>query len=152
VLMPPPAVIALLPAALLLAGCQSFALSLASAGATAALGASMAGVSYRTFTAPLAVVKKASLAALEVMGMTPESFASFDSGEIIVARAGGRTVEIELEPLTPRATRMRVATRDGGLFYDAATATEIVAQTQKLLDTPAATELARGAKRISAQD
>jgi hypothetical protein len=148
--MPPLA--ALLPFALLLAGCQSLALSLASAGATAALGASLAGISYRTFTAPLPVVKNASIAALEVMGMTPESFARFDSGEIIVARAAGRTVEIELEPLTMRATRMRVATRDGGLFYDAATAAEIVAQTEKLLDTPAATELAREAKRISVSD
>ena len=147
-----PALAALLPFALLLAGCQSLAISLASAGATAALGASLAGISYRTFTAPLPVVKNASIAALEVMGMTPESFSTFEAGEIIRARAAGRTVEIELEALTSRATRMRVATGDGGLFYDAATAAEIVAQTQKLLETPAATELARDAKRISAYD
>jgi hypothetical protein len=143
---------AVLSLALLLAGCQSLAISLASAGATAALGASLAGISYRTFTAPLPVVRKASIAALEVMGMSAESLGSFDSGEIIRAHAAGRTVEIELEPLTPRATRMRVATRDGGLFYDAATAVEIVAQTEKLLETPAASELARGAKRITASD
>jgi hypothetical protein len=122
-------------------------MSMAGAGATAALGATFAGVSYRTFTAPLPLVKKAALAALENMGMTPESFGRFEGGEIITARAAGRTVEIELEALTPRATRMRVSTRDGGLFYDAATASEIVAQTQKVLESPNATELARD-KRI----
>jgi hypothetical protein len=47
---------------------------------------------------------------------------------------------------------MRVSTRDGGLFYDAATASEIVVQTQKVLEGPAATELARDAKRISADN
>jgi hypothetical protein len=138
-------------AALFLAGCQSLATSMAAAGATAALGATLAGVSYRTFTAPLAVVKQASIAALENMGMAPESFGRFESGEIIVARAAGRTIEIELEALTGRATRMRVATRDGGFFHDAATAAEIVAQTQKALEAPAAA-LARDAKRISAAD
>jgi hypothetical protein len=142
-------------AALLLTGCQSLVTSMAAAGATAALGATLAGAAYRTFTAPAAVVKQASIAALENMGMTPESFGRFQgsetSGEIIVARAAGRTIEIELEPLTARATRMRVATRDGGFFHDAATAAEIVVQTQKALEAPAAT-LAREAKRISAGD
>jgi hypothetical protein len=134
--------------AVFLPGCQSLALSMAGAGATAAIGASIAGITYRTFTAPLPVVKKAALAALENMGMTPESFGRFEAGEIIFARAGGCSVEIELEALTARATRMRVSTRDGGLFFDAATANEIVAQTQKVLEAPAATELARDAKRI----
>jgi hypothetical protein len=139
---------AVLAVAVFLAGCQSLAMSMAGAGATAALGASLAGITYRTFTAPLPVVKKAALAALENMGMTPESFDTFESGEIISARASGRSVEIELEALTPRATRMRVSTRDGGLFYDGATASEIVVQTQKVLEAPSATELARDAKRI----
>jgi hypothetical protein len=141
-------VLAALAVAIFLPGCQSLALSMAGAGATAAIGASISGITYRTFTAPLPVVKKASLAALENMGMTPESFGRLEAGEIIVARAGGCTVEIELEALTPRATRMRVSTRDGGLFYDAATASEIVAQTQKALEAPAPTELARERKRI----
>jgi Protein of unknown function (DUF3568) len=144
--------LAVLPLALCLTGCQSLALSMAGAGASAALGASLAGISYRTFTAPLAVVKKASMAALENMGMTPESFGRFEAGEIIFARASGRSVEIELEALTPRATRMRVSTRDGSLFYDGATASEIVVQTQKVLEAAPATELARDAKRISVTD
>ena len=140
--------LAVLAAAVLLAGCQSLALSMAGAGATAAIGATLAGVSYRTFTAPLPAVKSAALAALDNMGMTPQSFGRFDAGEIISARAAGVTVEIELEALTARATRMRVSTRDGGIFYDAATAGEIVAQTQKVLEGPPPTELAHERKRI----
>src|SRR5438105_15358857 len=123
---------------LVLAACQPRALSLAGAGASAAVGASMSGISYRTFTAPLPVVKKASMAALENMGIQFESFGSFDAGEIIFARSTARIVEVELEALSQRATRMRVSTRDGGFFYDGATANEIVVQTQKILEAPVA--------------
>jgi hypothetical protein len=127
----------LLAACLGLAGCETVALSMAGAGASAAVSASMAGISYRTFTAPLPVVKKASMAALENMGIEFESFGKFDAGEIIFARSASRTVEVELEALSQRATRMRVSTRDGGFFYDGATANEIVAQTLKVLEAPA---------------
>ena len=121
---------------LVLAACQPLALSMAGAGASAAVGASLSGVSYRTFTAPLPEVKKASMAALENMGIEFQSFGSFDAGEIIFARSSGRSVEVELEALSQRATRMRVSTRDGGFFYDGATASEIVAQTQRILEAP----------------
>lgn len=117
----------------LLCGCQSLAVTMAGAGATAALGHSITGPSYRTFTAPFTTVRKASIAALKRMGIELESFGKFEGGEIIYARAEGRSIEIELEPISRRATRMRVATRNGGLFYDSATANEIVLQTEKML-------------------
>ena len=69
-----------------------------------------------------------------------------------MARTGGFTVQIELEALTERATRMRVVTRDGGFFYDAATANQIVAQTQKMLEARPATASVPGAKRVSSFD
>jgi hypothetical protein len=117
----------------LLGGCQTLALSVAGAGASAAIGHRLNGAAYRTFTAPYPAVKKASLAALKKMGITLDSFGKFDEGEIIYARAEGRTIEIELEPISKRATRIRVATQNGGLFYDSATANEIVLQTEKML-------------------
>jgi hypothetical protein len=116
-----------------LCGCETFALSLAGAGATAALGHRLNGAAYRTFTAPYPAVKKASLAALKHMGITLDSLGRFEAGEIIYARAEGRTIEIELEPISKRATRIRVATQNGGFFYDNATANEIVLQTEKML-------------------
>lgn len=108
-------------------------MSVAGAGATAALGQSLNGITYRTFTAPMSKVKKASLAALRHMGIAADSFGRFEQGEIIYARAKGWTVEIELEAISQRTTRVRVATRNGGFFYDGATANEIVQQTARML-------------------
>lgn len=125
--------LAALAGCLALAGCQPLVLSVAGAGATAALGHSLRGITYRTFTAPLPAVKKASLAALRMMGIKLDSFGRFEHGEIIYARARSWTVEIELVAISQRTTRLRVATRDGGFFYDAATANEIVEQTERLL-------------------
>ena len=116
-----------------LAGCETLALSVAGAGASAAIGHRLNGATYRTFTAPFPAVKKASLEALRKMGIAFESFGKFEYGEIIYARAEGRSVEIELEPISQLATRIRVATRNGGFFYDNATADEIVLQTEKML-------------------
>ena len=116
-----------------LAGCQSLAVSMAGAGAGMAFRYGIDGVAYRTFTAPAPAVKKASLVALERMGILVESTASFEGGEILLARSENRAIEIDIEPITPRATRMRIAAKNGGLFYDAATAAEIVAQTAAVL-------------------
>jgi len=123
----------LLACASALCGCETLALSVAGAGATSALAHRLNGATYRTFTAPYSAVKKASLAALRKMGIAPDSFDKLEHGEVIYARAKGRTIEIELEPISRRATRIRVATQNGGLFYDSATADEIVLQTEKSL-------------------
>lgn len=120
-----------------LAGCEPLALSLLGAGAGTALRYSIDGVTSRTFTAPAVEVKRASLAALERMGIAFESFDKFEYGELIYARAENRAIEIEIEPISPRATRMRIAAKNGGFLYDNATAAEIVAQTERLLGSAA---------------
>ena len=118
------------------AGCQPLALSLLGAGAGTAFRYSIDGVTSRTFTAPAVEVKHASLAALERMGIAFESLDKFEYGELIYARAENRFIEIEkIEPISPRATRMRIAAKNGGLLYDNATAREIVAQTERSLST-----------------
>jgi hypothetical protein len=114
-----------------LAGCEPLALSIVGAGAGAALRYTVDGVAHRTFTASAAEVKQASLAALERMGIAFQSFDRFEHGELIYARAENRLIEIEIEPISPRATRMRIAAKNGGWFYDTATANEIVAQTER---------------------
>lgn len=114
-----------------LAGCEPLALSIVGAGAGAALRYTIDGVAYRTFTASAAEVKHASLAALERMGIAFQSFDRFEHGELIYARAENRLIEIEIEPISPRATRMRIAAKNGGWLYDTATANEIVAQTER---------------------
>jgi hypothetical protein len=93
----------------------------------------MNGTPARTFTASLPKVKFASIGALKRMGIKPEDVKKIDNGELITARVGKREIEVELEFLTLNTTRMRVTARDGALFYDSATATEIIAQTEKSL-------------------
>jgi Protein of unknown function (DUF3568) len=119
------------------AGCEPLALSLLGAGAGTALRYSIDGATSRTFTAPATDVKHASLAALERMGIAFESLDKLEYGELIYARAENRAIEIEIEPISPRATRMRIAAKNGSVFYDTATASEIVAQTERSLASAA---------------
>jgi DNA-binding transcriptional ArsR family regulator len=120
-----------------LAGCEPLAISVLGAGAGAALRYGIDGVSYRTFTAPAPVVREASLAALERMGITLRSTDRFEGGEVLYANSDKRTIEIEVEPISAKATRVRIAAKNGGLFYDPATASEIIAQTERLLESAA---------------
>lgn len=120
-----------------LAGCEPLAISVLGAGAGTALRYSIDGAASRTFTASAAEVKHASLEALERMGIAFESFDRFEHGELIFARAENRAIEIEIEPISPRATRMRIAAKNGSFFYDNATASEIVAQTERSLASAA---------------
>jgi len=55
-----------------------------------------------------------------------------DNGVRFKARASDLEIEIDLEVLTPNATRMRSTARNG-LLMDSATATEIIRQTLKAL-------------------
>ena len=116
-----------------LTACAPLMMSAVSGGGSRAVSYTVDGFSYRTFTAPLPRVKDASLSALKRMGVESASAAKSDHGETIVAKATERDIEIRLESLTPKATRMRVTARNG-LLRDTATSAEIVAQIEKALD------------------
>jgi hypothetical protein len=120
-----------------LAGCEPLAISMLGVGAGAALRYSIDGVTYRTFTASVPEVRKASLAALERMGMDAGAAEKLEGGELIFATSNYRTIEIEVEPISAKATRLRIAAKNGGFFYDSATAAEIIAQTERQLDSSA---------------
>ena len=115
-----------------LAACAPLMMTAVSAGGSRAVSHTLDGVSYRTFTAPLPRVKDASLSALKRMGVESASAEKFDQGETLTAQATERDIEIKLEALTPKATRMRVTAKNG-LFRDTATSAEIVAQIEKAL-------------------
>lgn len=131
-----------------LAGCEPLALALLGAGATSTVRYNLDGVAARTFTAPAERVKLASLAALERMGIRLNSSSATDTSELIYARAARRDIEIELEPISARATRLRVTARDdSSIFYDSATAMEIVQQTEKMLAAGAVANFRSGGIR-----
>ena len=130
-------ILLLLGACSLVSACEPVAIALVGAGASVAFRYNIDGVAARTFTASAAEVRAASLAALERMGITLDSSTSQEGSEILVARAPSREIEIELEPITKQATRLRVTARGASIFYDNATAIELVQQTGKILDATA---------------
>jgi hypothetical protein len=123
-------------------GCAEVGLTLFGVGAGVAAGTGTGytrdGVAYRTFTASLEDVRRATLASFRRMDIGVKSDESTPEGRKIVALAGDRTLDIELEQLTARTTRMRVVAKHGVLFRDRATAGEVVAQTERALHAPSA--------------
>jgi len=101
-------------------------------GTAAGVQHTLTGIAYRTFSAPLARVRASVNAALKHMDITVAGTERIDNGERIKARAADREIEIDLEAISPRTTRMRSTARSG-VFMDAATATEIILQTEKAL-------------------
>ena len=122
----------LVPAAGALAACAPLAITGAGVGAAAGVTHTLGGITYRTFTSPMPRVKGATLSALNRMGINGISSSKKEGTEIILAKASGRDIEIQLEPLSPNTTRMRTVAKNG-FFYDSATATEIILQTEKAL-------------------
>jgi hypothetical protein len=118
----------------MLSGCASIAVTLAGLGFGAGASHYMSSVNYRTFTEPLQTVRQAVLTSLWRMQIELASSERTDQGMLFKARTSNRDIEIELEAVTERSTRMRtVAHPDGGLLLDASTAAEISSQTEKAL-------------------
>ncbi len=119
--------------ALPLAGCDPLTLTLAGVGAGAGVAHTMGGYVYRTFTLPLPRVKSGTMTALNRMAIKVASTEKFEAGERINAKGMDRDIEIELEAVSPKTTRMRAIARRSGLLMDSATATEIILQTERVL-------------------
>ena len=118
-----------------LSGCMAAATTAAGIGGSAAVNHTINGITYRTFTAPAPKVKNATINALDVMKIkvVSESRPDKNNMRIITAKTTGRNIEVQLEPISDNATRMRVIAKNGGLFYDSATADEIIDQTRRQL-------------------
>jgi hypothetical protein len=126
-------------AALLPLGCAAPAgVALFSAGTGVAMGTSvdytLNGIAYKTFVQPMPNVRRATLAGLNQMGMKVMQDKKTDTGWTITASANDRDIEIDLESLTPRATRIRVVANNGIIFKDRATEAAIIDQTADALD------------------
>lgn len=122
----------LLVAACGVGGCAGLAVGAASIGGGVAVSHQLGGITYRTFTEPLPRVRAAVIVALERMAIRLAGSEGMDQGERLIAWAGNRRIEIELEALTPNTTRLRaVARKDHGLLVDSATAVEIINQVEK---------------------
>src|SRR6266436_10313818 len=101
----------------LLNGCAAVGLTLFGVGAGTATGTSVAytldGVAYRTFTAPLPQVESATRTALNRMGIKVEATAKTEQGKAIKAIGNERDIEVELEMVTAKTTRIRTVAKQG---------------------------------------
>ena len=123
---------------LLLQGCAAgVGLTLFGVGAGVTTGTSVAytldGIAYKTFTAPLPQVETATRTALDRMGIKVEATSKIDQGKAIKAVTNDRDIEIELEMVSNKTTRIRTVAKQGIFFKDRATATEIIIQTERAL-------------------
>jgi len=123
---------------LYLNGCAApVALTLFGVGAGVTTGTAvsytMDGIAYRTFTAPLSQVERATLMALNDMGMEVDGAEKTDEGKAIKAKGADRQIEIELQAVSSKTTRIRTVAKQGWFFKDRATATEIILQTERIL-------------------
>jgi hypothetical protein len=124
-----------------LQGCAvgGLGLMLAATGTGLAAGAgvdhTLSGITYKTFAVSRNQLRFATLKTLHRMDLRVVKDKRHKDHHEIEATALDRKIEIELEPLTRRTTRMRVVANQGQIFFkDAATATEIIVQTAQTLD------------------
>jgi hypothetical protein len=121
---------------LALSGCAAVALTAVGVGMATGVSHTLGGIVYKTFAAPQPKVRRSTVAALGRMQIRIVEAKHEGSTEVIKARAADRDIAVEIEALTPNTTRLSVtAVKDGGLIRDAATATEIILQTEKLVGT-----------------
>lgn len=119
-------------------GCAAAGLTLFGVGAGVSTGTGVSytldSIAYKTFTAPVEDLQGATLKTLKRMDITVKENKPGESGRRIVATASDRTIEIELDRLTAKTSRMQVVAKQGWLLRDRATAMEIIIQTEQTLD------------------
>jgi len=115
-----------------LSACDPITLTALGVGAAAGVQHTLTGIAYKTFSMPLPKVRTAVNGALAHMDIQVGATEKIDNGVRIKARAADRDIEIDLEALTSKTTRMKSTARNG-FFMDSATATEIILQTEKQL-------------------
>jgi hypothetical protein len=127
-------VVVLALGSLSLQGCVAVGLTALGVGMATGVSHTLSGMVYKTFSSPQKNVKQATYTAFNRMQIRVVNSKRAGSTETIVAKAGDRDIEVELEALTPATTRMLVtAKKDGGLLRDGATATEVILQTEKFV-------------------
>lgn len=117
-----------------LSGCAAAALTAGGIAGSAGVNHTLSGIVYKTFAAPEGQLRVATLKTLNRMQMKVKKDEKVDFGRHIQATAVDREIDIELERLTPSATRMRVSTSNDMIFKDSATSTEIILQTAQVLE------------------
>lgn len=116
-----------------LSGCETLAVTALGLSASAGMTHKSDSVTYRTFTAPTTKVIAASLRALQKMGIELQGTDRTEGGQVIKAATQEYVIEVEIEAISPSATRVKAIARRSMFSYDGATAREIIQQTERAL-------------------
>ena len=125
--------ILLLCSTLGLSACDPVTLTVLGIGASTGVSYGMNSVAYKTFTAPMKRVNKATVRALKRMGIKVKGIEKHPDKQIITAVSNEHEIEVTLEAVSKRTTRIRSIARNGAIFLDRATASEVIIQTEKAL-------------------
>lgn len=126
----------LLLTAFLLAGCEVLPLALPimiSAGG-GGVAYTVTNIAYKTVSRPIKQVESALHAALKKMEIKEVKREVTDEGVSVNAATERLEIYIDLEKITPSTTRIKVNAKRSKIFKDKATATEIITQTEKILE------------------
>jgi hypothetical protein len=122
---------------LALSGCALMGLAVVPAavsGGTAGVDYTLTNNAYKTISSPVADVEAALKKALKKMDIK-ETKRKAEEGKVsVTAVAGNLDIHIALEKVTPTVTNIEVNAKKGVFLKDKSTATEIIAQTEKILE------------------
>jgi len=119
-------------------------------GGTEVVSYTMDSVAYKTFAASETDVRAATLQTFKRMAIDVTGTERKEKLTEINAVAGDRTIEVEIDRITPRTSRLRVAVKKGWFLRDRSTAGEIVTLTADTLESkPALGTTAGGRRRAS---
>lgn len=121
-----------------LPGCESYSLSSGQTSSTAGIEQSFGGRSSKTFPSSVRTMRLATIQTLRRMGMPIKKERADKKGWVIESQMAGRDVDIELERISRRTTRMEVLVERGvPLLGDSASSAEIIVQTSATLQNAA---------------
>jgi len=114
-------------------GCAAAALTVA--GASIGVDYSITNVAYKTFNHRMDDVDDATVRALKKLGIKIADRYNYNGRRHFQAFAKDRDIRIDLERITAQTTQIRVDARTWPFFKDKATASEIIYQVFKILDS-----------------
>ena len=113
----------------LLLGCAAVALT----GAGVGTSYTLSNVAYRSFSAPVDQVHRATITALKNIDVKIIDDSKSEDGRTITATTKELDIVIKLEKVTSKITQIKVDARKSVFFKDKATAAEIINQVGEIL-------------------
>lgn len=114
----------------IIAGCAAIAVT----GAGVGVSYTLTNIAYKTFNSSIDEVDKATSQALNKMAIKIIDDSKTENGRRIKASTKELDITIDLERVTSRATRIKVDASKNHILKDKATATEIIHQTERILE------------------